>query len=329
MTRESIVALGSRLWPGLRVALGLGLLALLLSRVDLRAAWAGVRTAHPGLIGAATCGYALFLLLSNLRWRLMLAAQGMRFGFLRLLKILLVGVFFNNLLPTAIGGDVARVVYTRRAGGAKALSATLMDRGIGFVGLFSLTLLAAGAIYLTTGESILLGFSIAGLLGLLALFGLLFSRRLQPGIERLLFGLRPWGLGERLGRVHQGFTLYRDRPRVLLLGLFLSMAIQIAISGVWWLIDLAHHGGLPLIRYLLYIPIIGVISMIPITPGGLGIREASFYGFSTTQGLAPPQAVSIALLHLLINLGFGVAGGLIFIGLRREKEGIWSTRGKT
>jgi hypothetical protein len=280
-----------------------------------------MRNAYPGPIISGIGCYLLFLLLSNLRWKLLLDAQGMRLGFSRLMKIFLVGIFFNNLLPTTIGGDVARILYTRGPkGGARAISVILMDRGIGFIGLFFLAGLAAGMIYLNTGESALLATALIGLLLLVLIIAILFSIRLRPRVESLLSRIRLWGLGERGLHLYHSFAQYRGQPRILSLSFLLSVGIQIALSAVWYFIGVAEGGGVAIIRYLLYIPIIGVISMIPLTPGGLGIREASFYGFFTAQGLTPTQAVSIALIYFMMNLGFGVVGGLIFIFLKQERR---------
>src|SRR5687767_16028109 len=111
------------------------LLALLLSRVDAGRLWNVARTASIPWLAAAIGLYVLMVLVSAWRWGLLLEAQGIVLRYSRLAVSFLVACFFNNFLPSNIGGDVVRVADTAPAAGSKTLATTvvLLDRGIGLL----------------------------------------------------------------------------------------------------------------------------------------------------------------------------------------------------
>jgi glycosyltransferase 2 family protein len=94
------------LGPVLKAAVSIALLAVLLSRVDVPRLWAIARSASTGWLAAAIALYFLMILASVWRWGLLLRAQNVRLPFRRLTSSFLVATFFNNFLPSNIGGDV-------------------------------------------------------------------------------------------------------------------------------------------------------------------------------------------------------------------------------
>src|SRR5690606_21312134 len=113
------------------------LLWLLLSRVDLGRLWQTARTASPAWMAGALGLYLLMCVMSAWRWRILLRAQHVLVPIGMLTTSFLVATFFNNFLPSNIGGDVVRLGDTARAAGSKTLATTvvLLDRGIGLLGL--------------------------------------------------------------------------------------------------------------------------------------------------------------------------------------------------
>ena len=113
------------------------LLAILFSRIDVARLWASVRRASVFWLLAAMVVYSLNVLASTWRWHLLLEAQDVHVRRRSLLDSFLVALFFNNFLPSNIGGDVIRIRRHRRPAGSKTLAATvvLVDRGLGLMGL--------------------------------------------------------------------------------------------------------------------------------------------------------------------------------------------------
>src|SRR5690606_32996369 len=184
------------LLPAVKIVVSLGLLWLLLANVDLDRLWQTARTASPAWMVAALGLYFAMCLLSAWRWLVLLRAQDVHLPLGTLIASFLVATFFNNFLPSNIGGDVVRVGDTARAAGSKTLAATvvLLDRGIGLLGLvlvaaLGATLSADVAVHAAIGGPVWLWF--------LLLAGLLLSAPLVIAPERVTRLLKPL---ERLHR---------------------------------------------------------------------------------------------------------------------------------
>ena len=121
----------------LKAIVSIGLLAVLFSRVDVSRLWAVARQASSRWLGAALLLYLAMVLSSAVRWGVLLRAQHVRLPFSFLTQSFLVATFFNNFLPSNIGGDVIRITDTAPAAGSKTLATTvvLIDRGLGLLGL--------------------------------------------------------------------------------------------------------------------------------------------------------------------------------------------------
>src|SRR5262245_42333442 len=136
----------------LKILVSVGLLYWLFSKVDAAEVWGIVRTASIPWFFVAIALYLAMVLVSAWRWGLLLGAQGITVPFGALTNSFLVATFFNNFLPSNIGGDVVRIRDTARAAGSKTLATTvvLLDRGLGLMGLVLVaacgaSLAAAGA----------------------------------------------------------------------------------------------------------------------------------------------------------------------------------------
>jgi uncharacterized membrane protein YbhN (UPF0104 family) len=123
--------------PCLKAAVSLALLAVLFSRVDVGRLFAAARNASAPWLAGALALYTLMVLASAWRWGVLLTAQNVRLPYSTLTSSFLVATFFNNFLPSNIGGDVVRVADTAPAAGSKTLATTvvLLDRGLGLLGL--------------------------------------------------------------------------------------------------------------------------------------------------------------------------------------------------
>ena len=311
-----------RLWQVLRVLIAIGLLIWLSRKVNLTELISGIKEAKGGFLVLAISSYILYFLIATFRWRFISLIQRLNHPFKTLFSIYFIAFLFNNILPTTLGGDVIRLTYTQEKGrGAVALSVVVVDRIMGMIGLFFLASLSSLFLFLKSGESrflipILIGFLVA-LIAALALFSYPVYRLLSKIIERI----RVFNLGERLGRAYYEINRYRKSPGVLVFAFLLSLGVQVSVALAWWFIGKSAGGDVNLLWYLLYIPVVTVIAMIPITLGGLGLRETSFFGLFTSAGLLTrAQAITTASLNLGIIIGFCIIGGIFFITLKRRKN---------
>src|SRR6186997_390349 len=129
----------------LKAVVSAGLLWLLFSRVDVGRLWSIARQASPIWLTGALLLYLTVVLASAVRWDVLLRAQHVRLPFAFLTQSFLVATFFNNFLPSNIGGDVIRISDTAKPAGSKTLATTvvLIDRGLGLLGLIFVAAIGA------------------------------------------------------------------------------------------------------------------------------------------------------------------------------------------
>jgi glycosyltransferase 2 family protein len=301
---------------GIKVAVSAGLLALLISRSDAPRLWEYVRGASVWWLAAALGLYLLMIVASAWRWGLLLDAQGVRVPARTLTGSFLVATFFNNFLPSNIGGDVIRVTDTARPLGSKTLAATvvLIDRGIGLLGLVLLAAVAATA----TGRgsegpfpSALLWFTFAGAV-LASAPALLAPARLI----RLLSPLRrlnPEWVGARLERLTIALTRFRDAP-IALGGCFIGAVLVQAIL-VGFYAAVAHAIGVTVSPWhmAVVVPMSFLVQMLPVSVNGFGLREATFSFYFARLGLPLEAALVISLLGAGLVMLFSLSGAVVYV----------------
>jgi len=328
----------STLGRALLSALLLALLAWLF-RGQLRSSLRLIHAARPGALAAAAFWYLVFIVVSSWRWQVLLRAKELRFGLAYLTRVFTISLFFCKLLPTSIGGDVMRIAYTSsRDRTADALSATLLDRLIGFTSLMFLAVVVALGLFAANAQSRALRLDVLGIalqgpgilillcagLALLVLLTLAVFSDSGHRMANHFFGrIRLLKLGERLDHAYAAVKQYRHSPRALLLSFAAGMGVQATLSLSWFSVAGAIGGTVPLVYYFVFIPLLNIVVNIP-TIGGLGVREWAFVLFLTptwlTGRLGREQALAGALLFLALDLVFALAGGALFAVTRRKTE---------
>ena len=172
------------------------------------------------------------------------------------------------------------------------------------------------------------GFGIVGLLAgglvLLVLLTLVFFNDTAHRLAvRAFGGIRFLKLGERLDKTYDAVKQYRHHRRALLLSFVSGIGVQAALSLSWHSVAAAIGGTVPLVYYLVFIPLLNIVVNIP-TIGGIGVREWAFVLFFTPEWLAghlsQDLALASALLFLALDLVFALIGGVLFAVMRRKVE---------
>lgn len=306
------------LLPLLKVTISVVLIAVLFSRIDAAHLWAMARTAAPSWLLAALALYLLMILASAWRWGLLLRAQGIVFRFRTLMSSFLVATFFNNFLPSNIGGDVVRISDTARAAGSKTLATTvvLIDRGIGLLGLVLLAALGATAVpRLVTaggfGGPVFLwaGFAVAMIVTAAAV---LIPQAL-PQLLKPVRLLHPEWVDERLGRLASALARFRDAPAALF-GCFAgAVVVQAVLVGFY--LAIARSMAIPIgfTELAVIVPISFLVQMLPVSVNGFGIREATFGLYFARLGLPLESALLVSFVGAGLIMLFSVSGGITYL----------------
>lgn len=297
---------------GLRAAVGVSVVAVLLLRADLSTVIAALGRADVTFLMLGTAAYFAGLLLSSLRWRAFLRAFGIDLTVSRLVRLYLSGTFFNAFLPTGVGGDAYKAIVLRRGTTAieEPLASTLLDRSAGLVGLALLTVVGAAIQIGANGftEPAWVASAVAaGLLGISCTALLLAARdkngaidppgkglraRIRAFIDAVRVGLRrPAGI--------RGGALWGTVTALLLViaHIFLLAAVDVRLSA-------ADIPGVVLLA--------GLTTVVPFSINGLGFREATYVWALGAYGVNHDTALAFALVVLGVTLLASAVGAVVY-----------------
>ncbi len=259
------------------------------------------------------------------RWQLLLRSQGREIGIPRLFGSYFVGLFFNNFLPSTIGGDIVRATDARKQGGGSLtenLTVILVERLIGL-----LATLAIGGIAALTGvaHDIDPRLTWAFVAALAAATGGLelalhagFRRRAASLIARLPIQF----VRSTLGKMLEAFEQF-SQARPALIGCFLlSILFQVLLIVHYWMIQFALGENLSFLTYCVVVPVVFCAIILPIGINGLGVRESMFVGLLSLAGMERESALALSLISYAIAVGQGVLGlGVYLIRQLRDPAG--------
>ena len=305
-----------------KIAVSVGLLAILFSRVDVAALWAQVRLASPAWLAVSLGIYFAALAISAWRWGVLLEAAGVVLQLRRLVAAFLVATFFNNFLPSNIGGDVVRVADTARPAGSKTVAAliVLADRGIGLLGLLAVAALGASLAEQLPGTGIV-GPSVLWLALSVGIGGgafLLSRPALLPRLLRPFGRLHPEWVGERLDRLEGLLQRIQAAPGALVRCFGAAMAVQLV--SVAFYLAIARGLSVPITfwQLALIVPMTFLVQMLPVSLNGFGVREATFAYYFTRMGLSLEQALVVSITGAAVVLAVSLSGAATYLARNRR-----------
>ncbi|MCD6553113.1 MAG: flippase-like domain-containing protein [Anaerolineae bacterium] len=308
-----------RLFNVLKIAVSLGLIAFILTRVDLVKTWNALREAHWGIMAVAFTLFVLTLPLRAFRWKALLDGLGVHASISRLTVLYFVGTFFNIFLPTGVGGDVVRAVeFTQDSRhGAEAIGTVFVDRLTGLLVLFVIALAALPFSFRLVEPGVTIAIVIIALAGLAGGW-LLLQGDLLGRIGRRLPFLPAQDKLEDLYRAIGGCG-----RRALTRALTISVLFNLVNILVNYLIALALDVHLSPWHFFAFVPLISFSLTLPVSLGGLGVREGTYVLLFGQAGVAPEKALALSLAYYAITVVTGLAGGLVYAiegarGLKRE-----------
>lgn len=303
----------SRLWLLFKVSVSFGLLAYLVWIIDWDQIAVTLAKTDLWLVLVSPLFWFVTLSAGALRWRLFLADKGVHFKFRQAVTGYFIGSFYNVFLPGVTGGDAVRAGYCvarTKCSVGTAVASVIVER---ITGVLALITFLASVMVLRPAifEQIRIQINLADLLPLVLATGVLallvataaiWVQRRKLITSRDGFFLRLWTRIRGLGTI---------RPRTLMLMIFCSLAFQgIRIIGM---VMLARAIGISVPAYVFFAvaPLVYFTTMLPISLGGLGLREGTFVYLLSLFGVHSSSAIMLALLIYLNQVILAVSGGVI------------------
>ncbi len=305
----------NKMFAVLRVAVSLGLLGFLiwLMRDEFGRIRDTLLASNPLLIFAAICLFFVTVAIISFRMKVVFEGEDLSLSLLESVQLTYIGYFFNNFLPTAVGGDVIKAHCASQANEKrmKSYASVLMDR---LIGLYSFLIIAAVALVINwrsfnmpLAKNMIFLFLALGVIGFL----IISNKRIADLLQGLFRRIKMMRLGERLEELYAIAHDYRNRLDVIVKAILVSMLAQSIYFVVIYLFFLSLGLEIGIGNIFLIMPVVTFISMFP-SLGGLGVREGAMVAlFAPLAGKDNAFAASLLLLFLLFFVS--LIGGIVYL----------------
>lgn len=292
----------------LKIAVSLVLIIVILNQVGLRETWNSLSGANWGIIAVAFALFVLTLPLRALRWQALLDGLQIHVPLPRLTVLYFVGTFFNIFLPTGVGGDVVRAVELTQNSqrGPEAVGTVFVDRLTGLLVLFVIALVALPFSFHLLETEVIIAIVVMALTGVIGGW-LLLQADLLGRMGRWLTFLPAQDKLEKLYRAVGGCG-----RRALLGALLISVLFNLMNILVNYLVALSLGVHLSLWYFFAFVPLISFSLTLPISLGGLGVREGTYVLLFGQAGVPPEKALALSLAYYAITVVTGLLGGLLY-----------------
>jgi uncharacterized protein (TIRG00374 family) len=303
----------------LKCTVSIGLLAVLFAQTDASSLLNALRRASLPWLGVAVTLYFVMILASAWRWNLLLAAQRVSVSAWMLVRSFLVATFFNNLLPSNIGGDVIRIRDTTLPAGSigRATAIVAVDRAMGLLGLL-LVAAVSGTLAVTAvaGPSLPVKLPVLWLAFSVATIGFLVLLT-APEIILTLLGhvrfLNRDGIVMRVRKLVDMMLTFKAQPVALLSCFAGALVAQGVLVGFY--VAIARSLDIPIspLHLAVVVPVSFVVQLLPVSVNGLGVREATFTYYFAALHLPIESALILSVVGAGLVLLFSLSGGVLYL----------------
>jgi len=294
--------------PLLKIAISLALIAIVLRAFDVKGVGLHIAKVDTATLLLATVIALSIALLHTLRWLAVIKANGTQLGFKTALQVVLIGHFFNQILPSSVGGDAVRIWCAYRAGlsFSAAANTVIIDRALT---LFSLLLLTAAGLpwlfEIITDPAARWALSTVIFSGV-AGFGILLALRRLPQI------IARWRVVRALLSLAALARKVMSSARYVLPIILLSVLSFMGFAIIVFYIAHAMQLDITLRDCVLLVPPVILISVVPVSIAGWGVREGAMVVAFGFINLPASAAFAVSVVFGLTFAAASLPGSLLW-----------------
>lgn len=284
--------------------------------MDSGTVFENLRKADMGAVLVAALVTTGISLLHARRWEIVLGRMANSVPFADALKLVLIGYFFNQTLPSTVGGDAYRAWGAYRLGirAGVAVSSVVVDRMLAVLAL--MVMILAGSWWLLE----IVRVPGAGWIVALAVASTVAGMAALLSLPRFAQSLRRWHLGRYLLHIAEGVCAVVASPGATAQVAALTFAGYASISFVVYLLAQGMGIELGFGHALLFVPLVTLITVLPVSIAGWGLRESSMVVTLGLIGVPSVEAFSLSVLFGLVVMASGIPGGIIWLSRRRARR---------
>lgn len=298
----------------LKGSVSLFFLVYLFNAVHWNEVWSHLKRADPFFLLLYLVLGFVGVLISSIKWLVLARSHRMSPSLSYLVSLYMVGYFFNNFLPTSIGGDVVRGHALGMAFGKKpeAMASVFMERFTGFTALIVFALLAlAFDSALRTDLRLVAPIVFAVLAYIGVVVALVSSKWLELGAKWIPIKVVQKFL-LKIGAFQQAIQMYRREVAALWVAGGYSILFYLVSVLVVYVGCLTFHATVSFTSLLTAVPVLLILFMIPFSFGGIGLQEWAYYFVLEAVGVPAAVGLSLGLLFRARSIGFGLIGGMLY-----------------
>lgn len=291
------------LTTGLKIAVTLAAIAILGSRIDFVQVKSAIGTFPTKWIATIVGLLIVSLLTSARKWQVVLGGLGWQAPFLKLVRLFWVGLFFNTFLPGRTGGDVVRAYSLSSSDGHRttSIASVAIDRGLN---LLALIIIGATATFFSTAlpDHLYTVVRAVALSSVIVMAALVLGRhsvlRLLPKrIHVLVSPVLNMHWDQRLAKA--AALAFLVQIIMILINVSAAQALKLPVSTT---------------ELFIAIPLTAIVTTLPISINGFGIREAAYATALSYFGTSVEQGVALSLVMTATLVGWSLIGGLVYLG---------------
>jgi len=303
-----------RLINCVKALMSIFLLYYVFTRVGWQNVWEQLKNADLYYLTLYMVLGVLMTLVSTVKWSILVKPHGISASLPRLFWLYMIGYFFNNILPTNVGGDVVRAYELGKLQGKKkgALASVFMER---FTGLTTLMLFALAAVVMDRRflEEVRVVVPLAlALIGYVGVVGIVFNRSYLSFVEERLPTKMVGKVVKKIHGFQEAIYMYKDHKLEIIYAMGYSVLFYVCSVLIVYVGCLVFGARVSLSALCMAVPIMLVIFMIPISIGGIGLHEWAYYFIMGMIGVPGAVGLSLGLLYRARTVGFGLLGGAIY-----------------
>lgn len=252
------------------------------------------------------------LIVKAYRWQVLLHTQNVKLSYRKSINLNLIGTFFNYFLPSLTGGDIVKgwMLGKENKKWWEVYSSLIIDRLVGLVALS--TLILTGFIFfsqhLSTQDAKPIIFT-AVLIPATSLMIYITRFAWFPLLNKWLPNTKLWKQIQKGIIICKNYIKWRKN---MIIALLISLIIQFMDVFMSFFLGKALGINIPIAFFFLFVPLITLAAMMPISFNGLGVRETTYVLLFTPLNVKPELAVALSLSYYFLNLSLGVIGGITY-----------------
>jgi len=281
-------------------------------RAQLPTVFEYLKAVQPLYFILAVLVFFIGMLAVAFRLRFVIQVHGVKLSVAAAYYVNLIALFFNNVLPSSIGGEMVKAYYLYKdsKGSVTVFSAVVVDRLFGLVTMLLISISSIFFLDIAQGSHKIMGSIIMLAAATITLAVFIFNKKIVDGLCQLHIPLLPAIFLEKIREVYRAMYEYREHKGIFNNCISLTVLGQTSFIFANFLLATSLSIDIPLGFFFFFVPILLITGVAP-SVNGIGVREATFL-FYLTEFTTPEKALALSLLTTFFMIFVGIIGGIIY-----------------